>query len=194
MLIAFEGIDGTGKSTQVQLLSRFLEEQGFPVITTYEPTDSEYGRRIRKLYQDRSSCTPEEELNLFIKDRRLHVHELIKPELAANKIILTDRYYYSTAAYQGAAGIDPSEIFARNSFAPRPDLVLLLTIDPEVSITRIQKGRREALNDFERLDQLRKVADHFAAFPDPCIARINAAKSAEQVHKDICRTVQERLF
>ncbi|WP_446007876.1 dTMP kinase [Candidatus Electrothrix sp.] len=194
MLIAFEGIDGTGKSTQVQLLAHFLEEQGFPVVTTYEPTDSEYGRRIRELYKDRSSCTPEEELNLFIEDRRLHVHEFIKPELAAGKIILTDRYYYSTAAYQGAAGMDTGEIFARNSFAPRPSLVLLLTMDPEVSIARIREGRGEELNDFEQLDQLRKVADHFAAFSDPCIARINAAQSPEQVHKDICRTVQERLF
>uniref|UniRef100_UPI004057662B dTMP kinase n=1 Tax=Candidatus Electrothrix sp. TaxID=2170559 RepID=UPI004057662B len=194
MLIAFEGIDGTGKSTQVQLLAHFLEEQGFPVVTTYEPTDSEYGRRIRELYQDRSSCTPEEELNLFIEDRRLHVNELIRPELAAGKIILTDRYYYSTAAYQGAAGMEPSEIFARNSFAPRPSLVLLLTMDPEVSIARIREGRGEELNDFEQLDQLRKVADHFAAFSDSCIARINAVQSPEQVHKDICRTVQERLF
>ena len=194
ILIAFEGIDGTGKSTQVQLLAHFLEEQGFPVVTTCEPTDSKYGRRIRELYKDRSSCTPEEELNLFLEDRRLHVNELIKPALTAGKIILTDRYYYSTAAYQGAAGMDPGEIFARNSFAPRPDLVLLLTMSPENAIARIQEGRGDKLNDFEQLEQLRKVADHFAAFPDPCIARINAAQSPEQVHKDICITVQERLF
>jgi dTMP kinase len=194
MLVAFEGIDGTGKSTQVQLLAHFLKEQGFPVITTCEPTDSEFGRRIRELYQDRSSCTPEEELNLFLEDRRVHVDELIKPGLAAGNIILTDRYYYSTAAYQGAVGMDPNTIFARNSFAPMPNLVLLLTMDPEISIARIQQGRGEVLNDFEQLDQLRKVAHHFAAFPDPCIARINAAQSPEQVHKDICTTVQERLF
>ncbi len=194
MLVAFEGIDGTGKSTQIQLLANLLKEQGFPVITTYEPTDSKYGRQIRALYKDRSSCTPEEELNLFLEDRRLHVDELIKPELTAGTIILTDRYYYSTAAYQGAAGRDPSEIFARNSFAPRPHLVLLLTMDPEVSITRIREGRGEELNDFEQLDQLRKVADHFAAFSDSCIARINADQSTEQVHEDIRITVQERLF
>jgi dTMP kinase len=194
MLVAFEGIDGTGKSTQVQLLARFLKEQGFPVVTTYEPTDSKYGQKIRSLYKDRSSCTPEEELNLFLEDRRLHVEKFIRPELAAGKIILTDRYYYSTAAYQGATGMDPDEIFARNSFAPRPSLVLLLTMDPEVSIARIREGRGEELNAFEQLDQLRKVADHFASFPDPCIARINADQSPEQVHEDIRITVQERLF
>jgi len=194
MLVAFEGIDGTGKSTQLQSLADFLTDQGFPVITTYEPTDSRYGRRIRALYQDRSSCTPEEELSLFLEDRRLHVHELIKPELAAGKIILTDRYYYSTAAYQGAAGMDTDEIFARNSFAPVPDLVLLLTMDPEISIARIREGRGEELNDFEQLGQLRKVADHFAAFEDSCIARIDAARTQEQVQEEIRKAVQDRLF
>ncbi|MCI5134884.1 MAG: dTMP kinase [Candidatus Electrothrix sp. AW2] len=194
MLVAFEGIDGTGKSTQLQALANFLKKQGFPVVTTYEPTDSKYGRQIRSLYKDRNSCTPEEELNLFLEDRRLHVHELIRPELAAGKIILTDRYYYSTAAYQGAAGIDPTEIFARNSFAPQPNLVLLLTMDPEISLARIREGRGEELNDFEQLDQLYKVAHYFATFDDPCIARINAAQTPEQVQEDIRRTVQDRLF
>ncbi|MCI5190490.1 MAG: dTMP kinase, partial [Candidatus Electrothrix sp. AS4_5] len=194
MLVAFEGIDGTGKSTQLQTLANFLNEQGLPVITTYEPTDSKYGRQIRALYRDRNSCTPEEELNLFLEDRRLHVHELIRPELAAGKIILTDRYYYSTAAYQGAAGIDPTEIFARNSFAPQPNLVLLLTMDPEISLARIREGRGEELNDFEQIDQLYKVAHYFATFHDPCIARINAAQAPEQVQEDIRRTVQDRLL
>ena len=194
MLVAFEGIDGTGKSTQLQVLADYLKEQGFPAVTTYEPTESRYGRRIRELYRDRSSGGPEEELRLFIEDRRLHVDELIKPGLAAGKIILTDRYYYSTAAYQGAAGMDPEGIFARNRFAPVPDLVLLLTMDPEISIARIREGRGEELNDFEQLDQLRKVADHFASFTDPCIVRIDAARTPEQVQEDIRRTVQERLF
>ncbi|MCI5121418.1 MAG: dTMP kinase, partial [Candidatus Electrothrix sp. AUS4] len=117
-----------------------------------------------------------------------------KPGLAAGKIILTDRYYYSTAAYQGAAGMNPSEIFARNSFAPVPDLVLLLTMDPEISIARIREGRGEELNDFEQLDQLHKVADNFASFTDPCIVRINAAQAPDQVQENIRQIVQERLL
>lgn len=194
MLVAFEGIDGTGKSTQLQGLAKFLREQGLSVKTTYEPTNSNYGRKIRELYKDRGSCTLEEELRLFIEDRRLHVDELIKPGLAAGNIILTDRYYYSTAAYQGAAGIDPNDIFSRNSFAPVPDLVLLLTMDPEISIARIQEGRGEELNDFEQLDQLRKVADHFSSFTDPCIVHIDAAQAPDQVQEDIRQIVQERLL
>jgi dTMP kinase len=185
LLIAFEGIDGTGKSTQLQLSALFLLDMGCRVITTREPTDSSYGRRIRELYVDRGQCTLEEELDLFIQDRRQHVRELIEPQLAAGSIVLTDRYYFSTAAYQGAAGMDVADIFARNSFAPVPDLVILLTMDPEVSIARIQEGRGEQLNDFEQLDQLKKVAVHFASFNDPCIYRIDAGEDLEQVQKQV---------
>jgi len=183
--IAFEGIDGTGKTTQLQLLAGFLRDRGYQVVTTREPTDSQYGRRIRDLYMDRDSYTLEEELNLFIQDRRQHVRELIEPQLAAGNIVLTDRYYFSTAAYQGAAGMDEQEIFARNSFAPEPDLVMLLTMDPQISIERIQQGRGEELNDFEQLDQLQKVASRFAAFDFPCIHRIDAGKKPSRVQERI---------
>ena len=198
LLIAFEGIDGTGKSTQLQLLAAFLRERGCRVITTREPTDSSFGRRIRELYMDRGSCTPEEELKLFIQDRRLHVRELIEPQLAEGSIVLTDRYYFSTAAYQGAAGMDVEEIFVKNSFAPVPDLVILLTMDPEVSIARIREGRGDELNDFEQLDQLRKVAARFAMFSDSCIRRIDASPGLDQVQEQVRSAVsaflEEREF
>lgn len=198
LLIAFEGIDGTGKSTQVQLLAAYLQDMGCRVVTTREPTDSSYGRRIRELYVDRGSCTLEEELELFIQDRRLHVLEFIEPQLAEGCIVLTDRYYYSTAAYQGAAGMNAAEIFARNSFAPVPDLVILLTMDPEVSIARIQEGRGDELNDFEQLDQLKKVAAHFASFSDSCIHRIDAAADLHlvrnQVQSAVSALLEERKF
>ena len=192
-LIAFEGIDGTGKSTQIEMLASFLRWRGLTVVTTREPTDSSYGRRIRELYVDRGSCTQEEELELFIADRRKHVRELIEPQLAAGTIVLTDRYYFSTAAYQGAAGLDMEDIFVKNSFAPAPDLVILLTMAPEVSIKRIQEGRGEKLNDFEQLDQLREVATRFASFSDPCIQRFDAAQDRVQVQEKIRTAVSALL-
>jgi dTMP kinase len=193
LLIAFEGIDGTGKSTQLQLLAGFLQKLGCRVVTTREPTDSSFGQRIRELYVDRGSCTLEEELELFIQDRQQHVRELIAPQLERHAIVLTDRYYYSTAAYQGAAGMDIKEIFARNAFAPRPDLVILLTMDPEVSVARICEGRGEELNDFEQLDQLRRVADNFASMTDGCIQRIDATEAVQQVQKKIQAAVSALL-
>ncbi len=190
LLIAFEGIDGTGKSTQIRLLADYLRRQGCEVIETREPTDGPYGRKIRQLYMNRKNCTPEEELELFIQDRRQHVDEVIGPALAQGKIVLTDRYYFSTAAYQGAAGMDPDLIFAAHDFAPRPDLVVLLVMEPEKSVQRIEQLRGEQLNDFEQVEQLRKVADLFASFTDDCILRVNGAASIKQVQQEIQKGVQ----
>ena len=193
LFIAFEGVDGTGKTTQLQLLADYLRSRGLDVVETREPTDGPFGRRIRALYVDRGSCTPDEELDLFIQDRKQHVAEVIAPALASGKAVLTDRYYFSTAAYQGAAGCNPDAIFSANSFAPVPDMVLLLTMDPEVSVQRIEQSRGETCNDFEQLEQLKKVADLFAGFSDSCITRIDAAGTVDQVQADIRRAVQPLL-
>lgn len=184
LLIAFEGIDGTGKSTQISLLAEYLRSQGKDVIVTREPTDSDYGRRIRELYLCREQCSPEEELDLFIQDRKLHVTKLIKPALNAGRIVLTDRYYYSTAAYQGANGLDAADILQRNRFAPRPDLVILLTMPPELSAERIS-SRGEQRNAFEQLDNLRRTAAIFASFTDPQIQRIDASQPVRVVCEQI---------
>lgn len=193
MLIAFEGIDGTGKSTQIRLLADYLQGRGCRVVQTREPTDGPYGQRIRELFVNRARCTPEEELTLFIEDRRQHVAEVIGPALAEGSIVLTDRYYFSTAAYQGAAGMEPEAVFARNNFAPRPDLVILLTMPIAESLRRIRESRGEELNDFEQEDQLRRVAALFATFNDPCIVRIDAAAPLDQVAGDIRRAADRLL-
>ncbi len=184
LLIAFEGIDGTGKSTQIKLLAEWLRAQGEDVLETREPTDSAYGRRIRELYVNRAACTPEEELELFLEDRKLHVKELIRPALNAGRIVLTDRYYYSTAAYQGANGLDAKQILQRNRFAPQPNLVILLTMPPELSAERIS-SRGEQVNAFEQLDTLRRVSELFASFSDPWLRRIDASQPVSSVQEQI---------
>lgn len=195
LLIAFEGIDGTGKSTQITLLAEYLSARGCAVVTTREPTDGPYGRKIRSLFASRHQLTPAEELGLFMDDRREHVQQLLAPSLAEGKVVLTDRYYLSTAAYQGAAGHDPAVILADNEkFAPTPDLVLLLTLTPAESVHRIETLRGEALNDFEREDVLARVAALFAGFEMDYIARIDAAASPDQVHKEIVAQVDAILI
>jgi len=193
MLIAFEGIDGTGKSTQLPQLATFLRSLGLEVLETREPTNGVYGQEIRSLFQNRQRVTRERELELFLLDRRQHVDECILPALAQGKTVLTDRYYFSTAAYQGAAGCDPAEIFARNSFAPEPDLVLLLVLSADESIARIRDLRGEALNDFEQKEQLEKVAALFASFPHGCIVRVPAARPVVEVQSSIRDAVLQVL-
>ena len=194
LLIAFEGIDGTGKSTQISLLADYLTALGHEVVTTREPTDGLYGQKIRSMFASRDELTSEEELELFMNDRREHVRKIISPALAAGKIVLTDRYYFSTVAYQGAAGHDPDRIIAENeAFAPVPDLVLLLTLCPSEGARRIETGRGEMLNDFEQQDELTKVAAVFDRLDMDYIKRIDASGTPEVVHAEIVARVEKIL-
>jgi len=186
MLVAFEGIDGTGKSTQIGLLAESLRGMGHDVQVTREPTDGPMGQRIRELFASRAEVSNEEELELFLADRRQHVAEVIKPALVAGRIVLTDRYYLSTAAYQGAAGLDPAEIIARNEqFAPVPDLVLLLVVPPALGVKRIRTLRGESLNAFEQEEELKRVASIFDQLDRSYIRRLDASQSVEEVQRAV---------
>jgi len=194
LLLAFEGIDGTGKSSQINLLAATLTELGCRVVTTREPTDGVHGRKIRSLFTSRESLSPADELALFMADRREHVQSVIEPALAAGCIVLTDRYYLSTAAYQGANGQDPEAIMAANeAFAPLPDLVLLLTMTPAQGVHRIRALRGEVLNDFEQEEALTRVAAIFAGLDRPYITRIDAAGSLVAVQVAIAARVRQLL-
>jgi dTMP kinase len=192
-LIVFEGIDGTGKSTQLPLLAGHLEKLGFTVTITREPTDGVYGRQIRALYSNRDKITPEKELQLFLDDRKEHIKQVIGPDLALGKIVLCDRYYLSTAAYQGANGFNPIEIIRLNSFAPEPDIALIFEQPIETSLERITKSRGEALNDFEQGDTLRKVSAIFDQLDFPCIRRIQSNDSIDNIHQKVIEAVTDSL-
>lgn len=188
-LIVFEGIDGTGKSTQLQLLAEELTRRAIEVVTTREPTQGPYGMKIRDLYRDRSGCSPEEELSLFIADRRMHVEKVLLPALREGKVVLCDRYFLSTAAYQGANGFQVSEILAENSFAPDPDLALIFDAPISVGIARITGSRGDVLNDFEKAEGLAKVAEIFRSLDLPYIRKIDASESIETVRRNILHLV-----
>jgi len=189
LLIVFEGTDGTGKSTQLHLLAQTLEKKGIDVISSFEPTNGAYGSKIRALYSNRKETSREDELELFLADRREHVEKLIAPALSSGKVVLLDRYYLSTIAYQGAAGLDPAEILAKNAFAPEPDLALLFHAPIKTGVTRITENRGDTLNDFEKEDYLRKVQLQFEEMDLPCIKRVDANRSIEEIHQDVLRLV-----
>jgi len=153
MLIVFEGIDGTGKSTQLSLLTESLKKLGLPVLYSREPTDGPFGQELRRSMTE-GRLEPEEELALFHRDRKHHVNTLLAPALQRDEIVILDRYYFSTMAYQGARGFDVDEIRRTNeAFAPQPDLVIILEIPIETALERI--GARDgAGNHFEQKDNL----------------------------------------
>jgi dTMP kinase len=192
-LIVFEGIDGAGKSTQARLLAETLESAGLAVLQTREPTDGPHGRRLRESAAS-GRLPPSEELELFVRDRKQHVRDEILPALEAGKVVIVDRYYLSTAAYQGARGLDPEAIMSANeAFAPIPALAILLTADAGEGRGRI-RGRGDGDgNLFERESELRKVAAVFEALDRPYIERIDGRGSIAEVHDRIVRCVADRL-
>lgn len=194
-LIVFEGIDGTGKSTHCRLLADYLVARGLSVLKLFEPTKGPWGLKIRKLLTEgRGDTSPEEELSWFINDRRQHVDEVIKPALNQNKVIILDRYYYSTAAYQGALGLDPERICRENeAFAPKPDRVFLFTASPEECLQRIEESRSQK-SSFERLDYLQKVQSIFDSFSDSVIRRIDTSPPRDEVHAKLRTEVDSLLF
>lgn len=189
-LIVFEGIDGTGKSTQILLLGDYLRRQGHQVLMTREPTTGRYGRKIRELYANRSQVSRQEELELFLADRREHIAIELNPALAEGKIVLCDRYFLSTVAYQGANGFDPTDILRQNDFAPDPDLALIFEVTVATSLRRITKGRGDQPNDFEQKDALARVRAIFNQLDLPYITRIDAEKSIEETHRAVIAAVQ----
>jgi dTMP kinase len=193
-LIALEGVDGTGKSTQCALLADYLESAGYPVVRLREPTQGVWGQKIRKiLTEGRGDVTPEEELQYFINDRKEDVEQNIAPALAQGKIVLIDRYYYSTAAYQGALGFDPKKIIEDNeAFAPRPDLLLIIQVSLDESFRRIEEGRDE-ISSFEKRDYLEKVRAIFDTFTGKHIRRIDSTPPMDEVQALLQREVNALL-
>lgn len=193
-LIVFEGLDGCGKSTQLPRLAHSLAEHFDEIVETREPTDGEYGRRIREMAASGRAVSPDEELRWFLEDRLQHVEELIAPALAQGKLVLSDRYYLSTVAYQGARGNDPIAILARSEReCPKPDLALLLEIDPAEGLRRIAKRASQAEPHFESLDFLTRVAAIFASLDRPYLERIDGRRDPDAVHTAILACVRRRL-
>ncbi|KAB2642752.1 MAG: dTMP kinase [Verrucomicrobia bacterium] len=171
MFIVIEGIDGTGKSTQVQLLAEWFAAQGREVLTSREPTDGPWGKKLRDSAAS-GRLEPAQELEYFLKDRRQHVEEVIAPALAAGKVLILDRYYFSTMAYQGARGFDPAEIRRRNEeFAPPPDLLLILDLEVTTAHQRIGL-RGDTNNAFEQRDALDRCRQIFLSLKDEPFASI----------------------
>lgn len=180
--VVVEGIDGTGKTTLVAELRRRLDEAGIPCLASREPTDSPAGRRIREIAREgRDRTSPEAELELFLEDRRAHVADTILPALAAGRVVLLDRYYYSTMAYQGARGLDPAAIEARHrGFAPEPDLLVLLELDPRTALDRVTRSRGDVPDAFERLEDLERTAAIFASIRRPNLLRLDARRPTDE--------------
>lgn len=185
-LIAVEGIDGAGKTTQAEMLAAALREIGHVVVLTKEPTNGPHGRKIRELSTQGTRLSPEEELAYFIDDRREHVDELIEPALLRGDVVITDRYYLSNVAYQGARGLAPNDILERNEkLFPEPAAVLLIEVSPEEGLRRVEARGGELNKSFERIDFLIRATDVFEAIDRPYVVRIAGEQAPDAVHGQV---------
>ncbi|MBU1741948.1 MAG: dTMP kinase [Proteobacteria bacterium] len=186
--VVFEGIDGSGKSTQARRLAEVLGAEGREVVLTREPTDGLWGQKIRQIAaKGRQGIDPRTELDYFVNDRQEHVDEVIAPALAAGQVVICDRYFYSTIAYQGALGLDPDLIRQENEGKfPRPDLVILLEVPPNTGRRRIEAGRAGGTNQgYEGPEFLERVGAIFARMDDDNIRRIDATRPADEVFEAV---------
>jgi dTMP kinase len=175
LFLVIEGIDGTGKSTQAQRLAGWLRERGREVVTSREPTDGPWGKKLRESAAT-GRLSPEDELEYFLRDRRQQGEEVIAPALEAGTVVSLDRYYFSTMAYQGARGFDPAEIRRRNEeFAPVPDLLLVLDLEVDAALERIG-ARGDTANEFEKRDSLQKCREVFLSLSDEPFVRVISTK------------------
>jgi len=191
VLVAIEGIDGAGKTTQANLLLERLQKANIDVLCTKEPTNGAHGQRIKQSATE-GRLPPREELAVFIADRKEHVEEVIAPALAQGKVVIVDRYYFSTAAYQGARGLSADEIIATNeAFAPEPDILVLLEISVATAIRRITDRAEDVGNHFERRSTLQKCATIFRTLDRPYLLRIDGERGIADIHNDIVRALDE---
>ena len=199
VLIAIEGIDGAGKTTQAKLLVEKLRNEGYPVISLHEPTDGVWGQKIRELAKrNRHSVSAEDELNLFFQDRIEDVEKNIKPALENKQVVVMDRYYFSSIAYQGVRGLDLDKIEQKNvEIAPVPDLLIILDVQPSVSLQRIHSSREDGPNEFEKnsyLEKSRIIFNQFAEREYTCVIEGNGEHSPVDIADKIWRAVETVLL
>jgi len=165
LFIAFEGIDGSGKSTQVKLLSDNLKKAGYKVYSTFEPTDSPIGAVIRNIFTRRIEADHRTIAGLFVADRLDHLLNKtngILKKLEEGYTVITDRYYFSSYAYHGAhMPLDwVIEANALSADLLRPDLNIYIDISPDISMGRLNKGR-SSMELYETIENLRNVRDKY---------------------------------
>jgi dTMP kinase len=189
--VVIEGIDGAGKSTQARALGERLTARGEKVVLSREPTMGQYGKLLRESAQT-GRLSIEEEIELFLKDRREHVNELILPRLREGCVVIVDRYYFSTAAYQGARGMDPQELIRRNEeFAPEPDLLVLFDLPVEDGLSRV-RARGDKADHFEQVEQLRRVREIFLSIDKPYLVKVDARKEQGVIAEEMLKAFDAR--
>jgi len=191
VFICVEGLDGCGKTTQTKLLVRRLRKMGYDAIYTAEPSQGKIGNFIRKhcLHGAKRVSAVVEAL-LFAADRFEHIEREIVPALKEGKLVISDRYFYSSMAYQGAVGLGLKWIEMVNEHATRPDLAIFIDVEPDTVIQRL-KSKRSVMENLETQRKVREVYTKFVESGD--LVKIDGNRSKKEVADVVLKSVLKFL-
>ncbi len=195
-LIVLEGIDGSGKSTQAKLLYDWLIKEGYKAVLLREPTNGKYGRILREKLKS-GKLPPDEAYRLFLLDRIEDVRTNIIPALKKGYVVVIDRYFISTIAYQGASGIPIDKIISdhKKYGVPIPDIVFVLDIPADEAINRLKRLKRN-FDSFEKkdfLEKVRKIYLNVGRYIPTLVIIVDATRNVKEVHELIINYVSRFL-
>jgi dTMP kinase len=190
--LVLDGIDGCGSSTHSTLLTGYLESIGFKVHLTQEPSDSEIGKLLRKFLKD-TKIPPSTDALMFAADRDIHYHNEIKKKLDEGSVVISDRYIESSIIYQSVSSDDISVEWVKkiNKFAGKPDLTIILDIDPKISLARKPDQELEKFENTAFLDKVRSL--YLNRAKEEGYQVVNSDDIIELVQETIQNIVMEKL-
>ena len=191
VFIAIEGVDGSGKSTQIKLLGKKLAKLGYAIHTTTEPSSGILGPILRTYLSNPNSQHSVDAL-LFAADRIEHYHEEILPKLQSGAIVICDRYKLSSIIYQGLNGLSEEWIEMINSKVPDPDLTIYLDVSADIAVKRFTNNRNK-LEKFETYDNLNTLIKRYELFRPENTVVINAEQSIDAVLDDLSKIVLKHM-
>ena len=198
IFIVVDGIDGSGKSEIVKMLHNYLfsKSKKYGILTTREPTNGIYGKQIRQMLRKENDpeSSSKKLMSLFIKDRAEHLKNTIELFLKkSNKhelnIVLCDRYYYSTIAFQSAQGLNIKDMIEKNKIFREPDIAFILDVEPYLALERIEYRKKEK---FEQLEFMKKIRKNFLRLPkllSDNIRIIDSSKPLKKVFESVRKEV-----
>lgn len=194
--IVFDGLDGSGKGEMIKRLESYLKEKGFNLLLTKEPTDGRYGKEARQMLKTEKDpkSSAEKCLSLFVKDRQEHLRTEIEPFLKKDRsIVICDRYYYSTIAFQHTQGIALEKLIAENMGFRTPDIAFILDLPAKAALERIDK-RGSKKEKFEQLAFMKELRNNFLKLPKDLgdnIKIIDASLSKDEVFDQVKKEIDK---
>jgi dTMP kinase len=198
IFIVLDGLDGSGKSEMIKVLHNYLSEN-CNVLMTMEPSDGRYGKEIREILANEKDpqINGQKMLDLFIKDREEHLKNEVIPFLNklndGTNVVISDRYYYSTIAFQATQGLDVGMLIELNTEFLKPDVAFVMDIKPEVALERIKDREKEKFENIKFMTQLREKFLKLPELLTDNIKVIDASRSKDEVFEDIKKEVDKLL-